>query len=267
VSAARRRSGGIGALLRSLVFTTFFFVTVPVYSFPVLACAAFPYRVRYAIVQQWARMMLAALRVLCGLGFTVEGREHVPPGPCVVLLKHQSTWEGLAQVVIFPCQTWVLKRELMWVPFLGWALAVLRPIAIDRSAHRTALDQIVAVGGRRLRDGMWVMVFPEGTRVAPGAWRRYGLGGALLAKSAGVPVVPVAHNAGWYWRRRAWIKYPGTIRVRIGPPIGTTEPNVQEITDAARAWIDGQMSELDAAAAREAGQGSCAPQSLPSAGD
>jgi 1-acyl-sn-glycerol-3-phosphate acyltransferase len=240
-----RDVGRSGALLRSLAFTSLFFVSVAAYSIPVLLSGVLPYRIRYAIVVQWAHMMLGALRVLCGLDYEVRGREWLPTEPCVVLLKHQSTWEGIAQAAILPAQCWVLKRELMWVPFLGWALAVLRPIAIDRNAHRSALEQIVAVGTKRLRDGLWVMVFPEGTRVAPGAQRRYGLGGALLAKSAGVPVVPVAHNAGSYWRRRAWIKHPGTIQVRIGPPIDTRDATVQGITDAARDWIEEQVRELD----------------------
>lgn len=233
-----------GSLTGSLLFTALLFATVPVYTLPVLAAAALPHRYRYAIVVHWANLILAALRRLCGLDYVVEGRENLPASPCVVLLKHQSAWETIAQAVIFPDQTWVLKRELMWAPFLGWALAALKPIAINRSARRAALEQIVAQGTVRLREGLWVMVFPEGTRVAAGQQRRYGLGGAILAKAAGVPVVPVAHDAGAYWPRRSWLKRPGTIRVRIGPPIDTSDLDAQQITDAARTWIEGQMAEL-----------------------
>jgi 1-acyl-sn-glycerol-3-phosphate acyltransferase len=246
--SGRPRSGGVASFLRSLLFTGIFFASVFLYSLPVMASALLPQRVRYALLHHFATTMLALLRALCRLDYTVEGREHLPDTACVVMLKHQSTWEGIAQAVIFPRQVWVLKRELMWVPFLGWALAVLRPIAINRSAHRTALEQIVEAGTARLREGLWVMIFPEGTRVAPGVQRRWGLGGALLAKAAGVPVIPVAHNAGSYWRRRAWVKYPGTIRVRIGAPIATGALDPQQITDAARTWIEGQMGELDAVA-------------------
>jgi 1-acyl-sn-glycerol-3-phosphate acyltransferase len=241
-----------GSLARSLLFTTVLFATVPLYALPVLASAVLPHRHRFAIVRHWATFMLWTLRRLCGLGYVVEGRGNLPSSPCVVLLKHQSAWETFAQTVVFPAQTWVLKRELMWVPFLGWALAALKPIPIDRSAHRSALEQIVELGGARLREGLWVMVFPEGTRVAPGQQRRYGLGGAILAKSAGVPVVPVAHDAGAFWPRRAWVKHPGTIRVRIGPPIDTSDLDAQQITDAARAWIEAQMRAL--------ADGDCGPQ-------
>jgi 1-acyl-sn-glycerol-3-phosphate acyltransferase len=246
-------SPGTPALLRSLLFTTILFVSVPIYSLPVMLSFALPYRMRFAIVRNWARMVMGALELLCGLRYVVEGRELLPQQPCVVLLKHQSAWETIAEVLFVPEQSWVLKRELMWAPFLGWALAALRPIAIDRRAHRTALDQVVEQGRERLASGLWVMVFPEGTRVAPGTSRRYGLGGAALAKAAGVPIVPVAHNAGWYWRRRAWLKYPGTIQVRIGPAIPSDDLSVPELTDAARNWIEAAVAELDAAARLDVG--------------
>jgi 1-acyl-sn-glycerol-3-phosphate acyltransferase len=241
------------AILRSLLFTTVLFVSVPLYSLPVMLSFVLPFRIRFAIVRSWARMVMAALELLCGLRYAVEGRERLPAQPCVVLLKHQSAWETIAEVLFLPDQSWVLKRELMWVPFLGWALAALRPIAIDRRAHRTALDQVVEQGRERLAAGLWVMVFPEGTRVAPGARGRYGLGGAALAKAAGVPIVPVAHNAGWYWRRRALIKYPGTIQVRIGPAISSADLSVPALTDAARNWIEAAVIELDAAARANVG--------------
>jgi 1-acyl-sn-glycerol-3-phosphate acyltransferase len=245
----------VPAVVRSLLFTLFLFVSVPIYSVPVMVSAVLPHRARYAIVQQWARTVLRLLGFLCGLRYRVSGQEHLPTEPSVVLIKHQSAWETIAEVLVFPRQTWVLKRELMWAPFLGWALAALRPIAIDRRGRRSALDQVVEQGRARLASGLWVMVFPEGTRVQPGTSGRYGLGGAALARAAGVPVVPVAHNAGWYWRRRGWIKRAGTIQVRIGPPILPGERSAQEITDAAKAWIEAASRELSAAAQQElAGQ-------------
>jgi len=248
----RTIAGGV-ALVRSLLFTTLLFVSVPIYCVPVLLSSVLPHPARFAIVRHCAHLILQLLGALCGLRYTVDGYENLPAEPCVVLLKHQSSWETIAELIILPRQTWVLKHELMWAPFLGWALAVLQPIAIDRRAHRNALDQVVEQGRERLASGLWVMVFPEGTRVAPGTTARYGLGGAALAKAAGVPVVPVAHNAGWYWRRRAWIKYPGTIRVRIGPPIATSDRTAPEITEAARNWIEQTVATLDADARRELG--------------
>jgi 1-acyl-sn-glycerol-3-phosphate acyltransferase len=243
--------GQAAAILRSLLFTTLLFFSVPVYSIPVLCSIVLPYRARYAIVVHWARLIMKSLELLCGLRYRVEGSENLPARPCVALLKHQSAWETIAEVLILPMQSWVLKRELMWAPFLGWALAVLRPIAIDRRAHRSALEQIIDQGKARLSSGLWVMVFPEGTRVAPGNRSRYGLGGAVLACEAGVSVVPVAHNAGWYWRRRAWMKYPGTIQVRIGPAISVEARSAQEVSDLARRWIEEALVELDAAAQQE----------------
>jgi 1-acyl-sn-glycerol-3-phosphate acyltransferase len=248
----RRIARGL-ALARSLLFTTLLFVSVPIYCVPVLMSAVLPYHVRFAIVRHWGRLVMRLLSALCGLRYTVEGYENLPTQPCVLLMKHQSAWETIAELCIFPQQTWVLKRELMWAPFLGWGLAVLRPIAIDRRAHRNALDQVIEQGRERLASGLWVMVFPEGTRVAPGTIARYGLGGAALAKAAGVPIVPVAHNAGWYWRRRAWIKYPGTIRVRIGPSMSTEDRTPPQITEAARDWIEQTVATLDADARRELG--------------
>ncbi len=165
------------------------------------------------------------LKHLCGLDYRVEGREHLPGGAAIILSKHQSAWETIAFQEIFPPQTWVLKRELMWIPLFGWALALLRPIAIDRSAGRKAIEQVIEQGRERLQSGIWVVVFPEGTRVAPGTRKRYGMGGAVLAAETGYPVVPVAHNAGSFWPRRGFLKRPGTVRVVIGPVIDPPRPD------------------------------------------
>jgi 1-acyl-sn-glycerol-3-phosphate acyltransferase len=146
---------------------------------------------------------------------------------------------------IFPPQTWVLKRELMWIPFFGWALALLHPIAIDRGSGRKAIEQVVAQGRDRLRSGIWVVVFPEGTRVAPGTRRRHGIGGAVLAAETGYPVVPVAHNAGSFWPRRSFFKRPGTVRVVIGPVIEAQGKTAEEIRDLAEKWIENKMRELE----------------------
>ena len=161
------------------------------------------------------------LRWFCKLDYVVEGLEHLPATSSVVLVKHSSAWETIAQLRIFPGHTWVLKRELIWIPVLGWVLLKLKAIAIDRRGGRTAVQQVLDQGQKRLAEGIWVVIFPEGTRVPAGETRRYGMSGALLAEAAGLPVIPVAHNAGDYWPRRSWLKRPGTIRVVIGPPIQT----------------------------------------------
>lgn len=228
-------------LLRSALFNFMMWVSVLIYAPLSLLTAPLPYRARYRFIAQWPRFHLWTLKHLCGIDHVVEGAEHLPPGPAVVLAKHQSTWETLAFTRLFPPQTWVLKRELVWIPLFGWALALLKPIAINRGAGRRAVDQVVTQGRARLGEGIWVMVFPEGTRVAPGATRRWGIGGAVLAAETGYPVVPVAHNAGYFWRRRSFVKRPGTVRVAIGPAIETRGKTAEEINRAAQHWVDAQM--------------------------
>ena len=149
---------------------------------------------------------------------------------------------------MFPEQTWVIKRELMWVPVLGWVLKLLTPIALNRRAGSSAVQQVLEQGTRHLEHGLWVAIFPEGTRVPAGESRRYGLSGALLASAAGRPIVPVAHNAGDFWPRRGWLKKRGTIRVVIGPPIATAGREPREINDEAQRWIEGTVAKIRAGA-------------------
>ncbi|MFP5348481.1 MAG: lysophospholipid acyltransferase family protein [Gammaproteobacteria bacterium] len=233
-------------LLRSALFNFTMWASVLIYAPLALLTAPLPYRARYRFIAQWPRFHLWTLKHLCRIDHVVEGAEHLPPGPAVVLANHQSTWETLAFTRLFPPQTWVLKRELAWIPLFGWALALLKPIAINRGAGRRAVDQVVTQGRARLGEGIWVMVFPEGTRVAPGATRRWGIGGAVLAAETGYPVVPVAHNAGYFWRRRSFVKHPGTVRVAIGPAIETRGKTPEEINRAAQSWVETQMARWSA---------------------
>ncbi|MEW6332391.1 MAG: lysophospholipid acyltransferase family protein [Pseudomonadota bacterium] len=223
------------------------FVSVLIYAPLMLPTALLPYPLRYRLVSQWARFQVFLLRVLCRLDYRVEGLEHLPPGAAIILSKHQSAWETIAFQQIFPAQTWVLKRELMWIPLFGWALALTRPIAIDRGAGRKAVEQVIAQGRERLQSGIWVVVFPEGTRVAPGTRKRYAMGGAILAAESGYPVVPVAHNAGSFWLRRGFMKKPGTVRVVIGPTIDPRGKKAEEIIRQVEEWIEGRMVELERA--------------------
>ncbi len=232
--------------LRSLAFTGFLFLSTFVYAFVVLGSFWLPYPRRYGVARHWARTQLGAARVLCGLGYTVEGAEHIPAGGHISMWKHSSAWETIAQMVIFPPQAWVLKREILWIPFIGWATWLMDPIAIDRRAGHNAVKEVVAQGRRRLEQGRWVLVFPEGTRVAPGQTKKYGISGAVLAAESGRLIVPVAHDAGVYWGRRGILKRAGTIRVVIGPPIATAGREPRELIDETRAWIDAKVSELGA---------------------
>jgi 1-acyl-sn-glycerol-3-phosphate acyltransferase len=232
--------------LRSLLFNAIMFGSVLVYAPLSLFTWPFPPLARYRFISRWAQFHIWLLGALCGLRHQVEGYEHVPHGTTVIVLaKHQSSWETLALQHIFPPQVWVLKRELLWIPLFGWALALLEPIAIDRGAGRRAVGQIIEQGRQRLESGRWVVVFPEGTRVAPGEQKRFGIGGAALAAATGHPVVPVAHDAGHYWPRRGFLKKPGTIRVKIGPPIDSRGKSAEEINRLAEAWIRESMDSLE----------------------
>jgi 1-acyl-sn-glycerol-3-phosphate acyltransferase len=228
----------------SILFTLYLFVSVPIYGTLVLLTAPFPRRVTYAGALAWVDTVLWLLRVLCRLEYRVEGREHLPTRNCVVLMKHSSAWETIAQLRIFPPQTWVLKRELMWAPVLGWVLWLLKPIAIDRRGGGGAVQQVLEQGRARLAEGLWVMIFPEGTRMPVGQTRRYGMSGALLAAAEGLPIVPVAHDSGYFWPRRGWLKKPGTIRVVIGPAIDTKGVEPRAVNEQAQQWIEATLADL-----------------------
>jgi 1-acyl-sn-glycerol-3-phosphate acyltransferase len=235
----------VTVFLRSALFWLALLLITPPYSLLALASAPLPRMVRYRVISGWSRLMIWCLRVLCGVDWRVEGREQLPASPAVILSKHQSAWETLAFQQIFPPQVHVLKRELLWLPFFGWGLALMSPIPIDRGRGLAALRQIARRGKQRLEQGFWVVVFPEGTRVKPGERRRYQLGGAWLAAHAGAPVVPVAHNAGRYWPRNGFLKRPGTVTVRIGPPIDSAGRDPETINTMAQQWIETQQQSLD----------------------
>jgi 1-acyl-sn-glycerol-3-phosphate acyltransferase len=230
--------------LGSIAFTAYLFLSVPFYGVLVMGSAPFSRRLTYRCVIAWVDSVLLMLRLLCRLDYAVEGRENLPSSASVVLMKHSSAWETLAQLQMFPVQTWVLKRELLWIPFFGWALATLKPIAIDRKGGGAAVQQVLEQGQRRLEEGYWVVIFPEGTRVAAGQSRRYGLSGALLATATGRPVIPVAHNAGYYWPRHGVLKRRGTIRIVIGAPIPSAGKEPRQINEQVQRWIEAQVERL-----------------------
>jgi 1-acyl-sn-glycerol-3-phosphate acyltransferase len=200
-----------------------------------------PFTVRSRLARGYACFVISSLKLLCGISYKLSGRENIPDGAAIILSKHQSTWETYALQLFFPSQVWVLKRELLWVPFFGWGMALLKPIAIDRSSGRKAVNQIIEKGKQRLDAGIWVTIFPEGTRIAPGDHKRWGIGGAVLADNSGYPVVPVAHNAGEFWGKRSFLKKPGTIQVVIGAPIETKGLKATEINQKAEEWVKATM--------------------------
>lgn len=232
------------AVLRSTLYTLIQFVITPPYALIALATFPLPPLSRYRIISGWANLMLFLLRVICGVRYRVLGAEHIPKIPSIVLSKHQSAWETLAFQQIFPPQVWVLKKELLRIPFFGWGLAMTSPIAIDRGSGKAALKQIVKQGKDRLQQGFWIVIFPEGTRIAPGEKGKYGIGGAWLATHADAPVVPVAHNAGEFWSKDAFVKLPGTITVSIGAPIDSAGMEPGELNTRVEAWIEAETARI-----------------------
>ena len=231
-------------LLRSLLFYLGLCITTIITSPVCILIYPLPFRLRYYFVTRWTSFNLWWLKITCDLKYTVTGLENIPEGPAIIMCKHQSAWETLALQIIFPPQAWILKRELLWIPIYGWGLASMDPIAIDRDSAIKSVRQIVDQGCQRLAHGTWVVVFPEGTRVAPGEKKKYLPGGGLLAEKSGAPVVPVAHNAGYFWPRNSIIKRPGTINMIIGPVIETTGKSASKITDEVETWIENQVNQL-----------------------
>lgn len=234
-------------VLRSLLFTSFLMLSACVWGFTMALCFFLPYRMQFAMARGWARCVLWLLGRLCGLTLVVEGRERIPAGNHIVMSKHTSAWETVALFVIFPPHVWVLKRELLWIPFVGWGLKLLRPIAINRGAGHRAVNQVIEQGRERLAEGLWVVIFPEGTRVTAGETRKYGVSGALLATETGSLVVPVSHNAGTFWPRRGIVKKPGTIRVIIGEPVSAEGKNARDLNEEIRAAIEGGLARIESA--------------------
>lgn len=233
--------------LRSGLYWLIFSISTIVYGLLVGLFAWFlPYRGRMAMARQWAVINLYALRWICGLRWRVEGRGNLPEYPAVVFAKHQSTWETMALAWHLPLQVWVVKRELLWVPFFGWGLAALRPIAINRGTGRLAVEQLLEQGRRKLAQGLWVMIFPEGTRVLPGHSKPYRMGGAILATETETPVLPIAHNAGDFWPRHSFVKRPGEVVISILPPIPSAGKTPEQLNDEVRTAIEAEMQRISA---------------------
>ena len=230
--------------LRSLAFWIVFPVSLVIFATLLLFTVFFSLNTRWQLVQVWVHFILWWLKITCKLSHEVQGNEHITADASIVFAKHQSTWETIALQQIFPIQVWVAKRELMWIPFFGWGLALMKCIHIKRGTGKAAVTQLVRQGKARLDEGIWIVIFPEGTRIPAGQKGRYRIGGAVLADQTGYPIIPVAHNAGEYWPRRSFIKRPGVIQVRIGAPIDPAGKTAQQILEEASTWIEDRMAEI-----------------------
>lgn len=237
-------------VLRSAFFALFQVLITPFFAALALLSFPLPAATRYRLITTWSRWIVAGAETICGIRYRVLGAERVPAAPFIVLSKHQSAWETLAFQAIFPPQVWVVKRELLWIPFFGWGLAMLSPIAINRGAASRALNQLLEQGRDRLARGLCIVIFPEGTRVAPGVRGQYRTGGAWLAVKTATRVLPVAHNAGELWPRNAWIKRPGLVTVSIGDPIDAGRLTPDELNRRVEEWIEAEVRRIGAASSQ-----------------
>lgn len=233
------------SLLRSIVFALAAALITPPYAFLALAIFFLPPMTRYRIIRTWSVAIVWLARIICGVRWKVTGLERLPAAPSIILSKHQSAWETLAFQAIFPPQVWVLKRSLLWVPFVGWGIGMLSPIAIDRSQRMRALKQMLEQGHARLASGFWVVVFPEGSRIDPGIRGTWQIGGAWLAAHAGAPVVPVAVNSGELWPRNGFIKHAGTIEVVILDPISPAGMKAEVLNRLVEQRVEDAMLQLN----------------------
>jgi len=231
-------------VVRSALFFLLQSALTIVWSLLSLLTFPFPPLARYHFITVWSRVVIWLARTICGIDYEVRGLEHLPSRPGIILAKHQSAWETLAFQVFLPPQVWVIKRELLRVPFFGWGLAMMSPIAIERGAGMKALKQTLEQGRERLAQGFWIVIFPEGHRFPPGERGPYQLGGAWLAVRTGAPAVPVAHNAGHVWPRHSFLKYPGKITVSIGRPIDPAGMRAEALNKAVEDWIEAEVTRL-----------------------
>ncbi|HSD54766.1 MAG TPA: lysophospholipid acyltransferase family protein [Burkholderiales bacterium] len=231
-------------LVRSALYQLILVVVVIPYCVLVYCTAPLPRLVRWRVIAGWPQFAFWLSRHLLRIDYEVRGAENIPREPCVILSKHQSAWETIAYTTIFPPHVYVIKRELLWLPFLGWGLGLMSPIAIDRASRKVAMQRMIQLGGERLGQGFSIMVYPEGTRIPVGRRGIYKLGGAVIAVNNAALALPVAHNAGLLWPRNSFTKRPGRVTVVIGPPIPTEGLTAEQVMRRAEEWIEGEMARL-----------------------
>ena len=234
------------SVLRSLLFALYQLIVTPIYAILVLLLFWLPRLPRFRFIIGWCWLILFGARWICGIRHRVIGVENIPPrsSPHIVMSKHSSTWETLALNFLFPPLAFVAKKELLSIPFFGWAFSLASPITIDRKAGKDAMQQIAEQGRERLAQGFWIVVYPEGTRIRAGKRAHYKTGGARLALALGIPVVPVAHNAGYLWPKGVLGKHPGTVTVSIGKPIQPDETDMQQLINKVEKWIEDELTRL-----------------------
>ncbi len=232
----------VNLFLRSLLFASVMVISAIAWSFVCFLCAPLPYNTRYFVTSRWNVFIIWAGKVICGINYEMKGKENLPKGPAIVLSKHQSAWETIYLLMSMGNPlVFVFKRELLFVPFFGWALGLMRMIPINRSRGIDAFKVVVEVGKTRLADGQWIIMFPEGTRIPVGQRGRYKSGGARLAIETGSVIIPIAHNSGECWPKNSFLKHPGKVTVSIGKPISSQGRTADELMREVENWIEGEM--------------------------
>ncbi len=230
---------------RSIIFTIGFSIITAIMGLLSPLLTFVPNKLAYKCAQSWAVINLAWLRLSCGIHGEIRGADNLDLSqPALVLANHQSTWETMFLLAKMPKMSWVIKQELLNIPFFGWGMRQTHPIAIDRSAGSSAMEQILENGKKRMDEGNWVCLFPEGTRVHPSKKVRFKAGGVKLAIHADRPIYPVAHNAGECWPRDGLLKTPGKITVSIGPRVDVTGKTTEQVMQEVESWIIEERTKL-----------------------
>lgn len=231
-------------ILRATLFYFGFVISTLLYAIPCVLVRILPYRWCFAFVSSWCTFNVHWLRITCGIQYKITGLENIPSQACVIMSNHQSTWETLAYPSIFPMLTWVIKKELLYIPFFGWGIASIQPIALDRKQGKKSIRQLISDGKSKLGLGRFLLIFPEGTRIPYGETRPLKAGGFVLAKQANVSILPVAHDAGRLWPRNGFLKNPGTIHVHIGQAMTTDAHSAEELRDQYSQWLNDKRAEM-----------------------
>jgi len=232
----------VSLFLRSLFLLVVMVIATVVWVWPCLLAAPLPYSQRYWVTSRWNKFVIWLAKVVCGIDYRIKGWENLPDTPAVLLCKHQSAWETIFMIAAMPRPlVYVFKREILWIPFFGWGMALLRMIPINRSQGKNAFQQVVRRGRERLADGQWIIMFPEGTRIPVGKKGKYKSGGSRLAIETNTAVVPIALNSGECWPKNSFLKVPGVVTVSVGKPISPENHTPETLMQEVENWIESEM--------------------------
>lgn len=230
-------------VIRACIFSIGQIIATIILSIGGICLSPCSFKVRYKFITSWSLFNVWWATVICGIKYEIIGKENIPNQPCIVLSNHQSAWETFFLQKLLGPQTWVLKKQLLFIPFFGWALKRLEPIAIDRT-KKHSVKYLCEQAKHRISLGRWVIIFPQGSRIPVGAPSKFSRSGALVAKEAHQNILPIAHNAGLFWPKSSFIKYPGTIKVVIGEPISSSNLSVDELHNKATNWLKENSEKL-----------------------